>query len=106
MSTEKPQLPQGNWAQTRLYARVTLIALVVAALAQALLVFPAWNIWPFTPATPAAVPKNSPTPVASPSASPSAGSLALQEKVCGVWLAEPSQKKYDFVCLGKGSFEV
>jgi hypothetical protein len=118
MKINQPPATQNAWTQTKIHARVALLAMVVGASAQALLVFPAWNFWPFASATqestqrtsPTSSPSSSTSPPAktspSPSLSASSNASAVQQNVCGVWLSETSRKQYNFVCHGQGFFEI
>lgn len=86
----------------KLYALVMLLTALVGALAQVVVVPPAWGWWPYeglktqTSATPAPIPK--PAPKTEP--------LQSQPNVCGTWASATSRKRYDFVCQGQGSFEI
>jgi hypothetical protein len=84
------------------YARITVLALFLAAIAQLLLVPPAWKVWPFTSPTLEPISLNSPIPAPTPHVKP----LTEQESICGMWLSETSRKQYNFVCQGQNLFEI
>lgn len=77
---------KNGMSRRTLYASVMLLTAVIGMLAQVIVVPPAWKWWPYTEV------KEQPT--------------LNQRNVCGTWVSATSRKRYDFVCLGQGSFEI
>src|SRR5690349_24547053 len=85
------------------YALVTILCLVVAAVAQALQVLPAWwKLW--SPETRQEVRIASPEQHESKASSPEPSPKPIEERLCGKWVT--SKKQYNFVCKGHGVFEI
>lgn len=77
---------KNGMSRKTLYALVMLLTAVIGALAQVVVVPPAWNWWPYKQ-------RKEQPPV-------------IQRTVCGTWVSETSRKRYDFVCQGQGFFEI
>lgn len=102
MNQQLRQHPQGEWTKKKFYALILLLAVLIGALAQALVVPPDWkSLSVGSPAQEPAV-HNSGSPVGTPSSAPVVGQL----DVCGVWLSETSGKRYNFICKGQDAFEI
>jgi hypothetical protein len=106
MTTQQPPRPQSDWTRTKMYAVIIAATAIVVAGAA---FYQAWRLVP-PPLPPHGGPvvQHSPTPAVTPSAAPtpSPTQVARRPNVCGVWLSETSQKKYDFVCQGEDFFEI
>lgn len=86
----------------RLYAVAMLLAALIGTLAQVVVVPSALNWWPND--KPKA--QTSATPAPTTISAAKTGPLQSQPNVCGTWVSATSQKRYDFVCQGQGSFEI
>lgn len=102
MNQQLQQPPQGDWTKTKFYVLIMLLAVLIGALAQALMVPPAWKLWSVDSPAQGPTVQNSASLVATPTSSYVVG----QSNVCGVWRSTTSGKRYKFVCKGQDSFEI
>jgi hypothetical protein len=104
------------------YRRIMLIIALVAALSAALMVFPAWWSGVFNPPNGSTGPGSnsntqatvvSPSPIVgigspspSPTPTPTPTLRVAQRAICGKWRSVSSQKNYNFICQGQGTFQI
>jgi len=97
-----PQVtPPKDWSKSKIYLFLTLLFLAITALAQSLMVPPAW-----TPPRPLPTPESTLVPVRTPTPTPPPVSRTNQQTACGSWLSNTSRKKYKFICRDQNSFDV
>lgn len=96
------QPPADNLSNNKVYAVAMLLAAIIGTLAQVVVVPPALKWWPYEEQKA----QTSATPAPTPNPTPKSGTLQSQTNVCGTWVSATSQKRYDFVCQGQGSFEI
>lgn len=96
------QPPTNNLSSSRRYAVAMLLMALISAVAQVVVVPPTWKWWPYEESKA----QTSATPTPTPSPTPKTAPLQTQANVCGTWVSMTSQKRYDFVCQGQGSFEI
>jgi hypothetical protein len=113
-----PSKPPTDITKHKVYALAILLATIIAAIAQVLVVPPTFVPWWTTkssnkesigkdqsqaepsPSTPPTVPP--PVAESSPPITPS----VTPQDICCVWFSETSRKKYNFVCKGQNSFDI
>jgi hypothetical protein len=109
MSTQSPNpQQQKDWSKHRAVVLITLLCLIITAIAGSLLVPPAWlgvpefHRWWY----PAPAPSPQPSPGPQPSPPPPPVEPADNQALCGQWQSLTSGKRYNFVCRGTDSFEI
>jgi hypothetical protein len=102
--------PTEDWTKGKKYAVITLVVAVFAAIAQALVVPPAWIQANSSSSTPTSANSN-PSVTAPPVTTPPVMELPVtpipkQQNICGVWLSLTSRKQYNFVCQDQDAFVI
>lgn len=93
--------PPPDITKHKVYALIILVATILAAVAQALVVPPSWlTLWATQSQNKETI--KDPAPV---EASPSAPPITTQN-VYGVWLSEKSKKKYQFIYHDQNTFVI